>query len=294
MPMLSKLSLSIGLLGLIYACTKETPIPSYIYLEEIKFQPQNSTTQGGTTSKILDAWIWVDDQLIGANTLPMTIPILHNDETSRNSIKIAAGIKDNGIGNTRLAYPFYARYEISRNLEGGKTDTLSPIIGYNDATEIIVVDNFENPGVVFGHDVDNNPETDIIKIASGALEGNYSGKFVFSETEAVCELATSVQYPKDEIQPPSLGASAVYLELDYQTNVPLFIGLGTYYRGQLSNINYQLGLNPQASWNKAYINLTEEVLATNADSYVIGMKASKNDSISSPQILVDNIKLLHY
>ncbi|MCH2042504.1 MAG: hypothetical protein MK212_00060 [Saprospiraceae bacterium] len=287
--------LSLGLV-LIFtqACTKEEPIPipAYIFIDQIQFESQNATSEGGSTSNISDAWVWVDEQLIGTNTLPMTIPVLHNDATSSNIIRVAAGIKDNGIGNTRLSYPFYSRYEVSKDLESGETVTVTPIIGYNEDVKIKIVDAFEDPGIVFGFDIDENPNTDIIKSTEDVLEGTHSGKFVFDDIENTCELATSVQY--QGLQPASLGASAVYLEIDYKTNVPLYVGLGSYYGGELSNIAYDVGLNPRDEWNKVYINLTEDVFGANASSYIIALKAFKTDSIPNPQIFVDNIKLLHY
>ena len=60
---------AIGIIVLLFhSCeiiNPEEDIPSYIYVEEIKFTSTNPD-QGSSSNKILDAWVYVDDELIGA------------------------------------------------------------------------------------------------------------------------------------------------------------------------------------------------------------------------------------
>jgi len=48
---------------LLYSCNKEEPIPAYIHIDKIDLKT-NYSIQGSNSHKIIDAWIYVDDQLL--------------------------------------------------------------------------------------------------------------------------------------------------------------------------------------------------------------------------------------
>ena len=75
------------------ACQKdEVAIPTYFQINEIGF---NDNINGETsTSKISDAWFYVNDQKQGIYEMPCTFPVI-GDGT--NNIKIFSGIKVNVI-----------------------------------------------------------------------------------------------------------------------------------------------------------------------------------------------------
>lgn len=77
-------------------------MPSYLYIEKIGLNTQYE--QGTASHKITDAWVYVDETLIGAFELPATIPILTE---GLKKITIRPGIKLNGISNTRAIYPYF-------------------------------------------------------------------------------------------------------------------------------------------------------------------------------------------
>ncbi|HEY0262319.1 MAG TPA: hypothetical protein VGB95_04790, partial [Chitinophagales bacterium] len=79
-------------------------IPVYIQIDSMSVQT-NQSTQGSASSKITDAWLYVNGEQIGVFELPAKIPVLKSGDLR---VSISAGIKDNGIANTRAAYPFYA------------------------------------------------------------------------------------------------------------------------------------------------------------------------------------------
>ena len=64
----------------------------------------NYYEQGSNFKAITDAWVYVDDGLIGAFELPATIPVLAE---GKHKLEIRPGIKLNGISSTRAPYPFY-------------------------------------------------------------------------------------------------------------------------------------------------------------------------------------------
>ena len=98
------------------------PIPAYIHIEKFNLTTDYAT-QGSNSHKITDAWVYVDDQLIGCFELPATFPVITE---GTHKVKIVAGIKVNGIASNRGQYPFYNPYEQIVNFEVGKKITLSP------------------------------------------------------------------------------------------------------------------------------------------------------------------------
>lgn len=100
----------------VWGCSKskiEADIPAYLSIDSV-FVNTNYQTQGSASHKITDIWVYLNDDFIGAFELPVKIPIL---KQGNHKITIKAGIKVNGIANTRTAYPFYTEYSQYIDLE---------------------------------------------------------------------------------------------------------------------------------------------------------------------------------
>ena len=81
-------------------------IPAYLHIDS--FTLKGSYDSFGTLSHaITDVWVIIDNEFIGAYELPADIPVL---KEGKKSMVLKAGIKENGITNTRLPYPFYDGY----------------------------------------------------------------------------------------------------------------------------------------------------------------------------------------
>ena len=89
----------------------EEDIPSFISIEEFEHSDVG-------TAKIVDAWVYIDNEIQGIYSLPNTIPILKNGE---QKLYIAPGIKENGISATRTNYPFYVWHQEEVNLSQDTT-----------------------------------------------------------------------------------------------------------------------------------------------------------------------------
>jgi len=266
--------------------------PAYVYIENVFFEADTSGVEGSSSSNITDVWVSVDGQQLGANTLPTTFPVILNDNIQTNSVRISAGIKDNGITNTRTIYPFYDPYIEIIDLEPGKTDTFSPTLHYPSNANVIVVEDFENPNQpIFTDDMDGNPLTEMVTQMDEVFEGGYSGSILIDSANLECTVATSIRY----FNLNGLSATPVYLEMDYKTNTPFQVGIIAHYSGTNTETLYKGGVNPTTSWNKIYFNLTNEVFGTNADEYSIVIRAIKFVSVDEvPEIYIDNIKLMHF
>src|SRR2546423_329586 len=102
-------------------------IPSYIHIDKVNFIPGDTSVQGTASVKISDAWVFIDDQLVGAYELPATFPVQYD---GTHTIKVRGGVKMNGISATRIQYPFYNFYSTQATLEPKKTITINPTAAY--------------------------------------------------------------------------------------------------------------------------------------------------------------------
>ena len=98
--------------------------------------------KGNGSNKITDIWYYVDGQFLGAYPIGNLMPIIAKNHAD---VTLFAGIKNNGISDTRQPYSFYAPLTLSNyQLENGKTYTISPNFEYKDNVNIPVFDGFDN------------------------------------------------------------------------------------------------------------------------------------------------------
>lgn len=281
------IALSFGFL--FSSCDEEAAVPAYIYIDNIYFTSDSSS--GSSSSAITDVWPSVDGQQLGANTFPCLFPVILDNNFTTHSVKISAGIKENGITNTRIIYPFYLPYVVNLNLESGKIDTIRPTLQYDPAATVIVVEDFEKPNLpIFTNDLDGNPNTFMLHDTTDVFEGNYSGLMVLDTANLDCTVSSSSKFYNLQ----GVSASAVYIELNYKTNTPFQVGLVAHYSNGTTQITYKGGGNASTGWKKIYFNLTAEVYQSNATEYSLIFRALKYADVAQPLIYLDNIKLLHY
>lgn len=270
------------------ACFKdqEPGTPAYIRVEGIQVQ----LDRGSTSSAITDAWIGVDGQTLGAGTFPVEFPVIINENFDTNSIRVQAGVKRNGVTNTRMIYPFYAPVIIRKPLQPGETVTINAVTGYDAATKVKVVEDFEDPNQPnFTDDLDRNPNTGVRFQTVDVFEGNASGQIYLDSSNLECTVASTERYT-DLVGPSAL---PVYLELNFKTNTPVQVGLRAHLRSGGFQTIYKYGLNPTETWRKIYFDFANEVFGTNAAGYTVIFRALRNANVE-PKIYIDNVQILHF
>ena len=234
-------------------------IPAYIHIESIVVDSLTDYfTYGAPTSKITDAWVYVDDDPVGCFELPATFPIL---KKGPHKVSIYGGIMSNGIAAARAPYPFYKPqiYE-TLNLVEDSIITLHPVLNYypiGGGVEKGWMEDFETANTllpVAGSD------TSIIRIngveAWHSTNSFYSGKIVLPPDSLDFTVATA-----DEYSFHSGYLQYCMVEMDYNCNDAFFVGV-MYYK------NYQLVKHPllriqptdtvndmPQRWNKIYVNI---------------------------------------
>jgi hypothetical protein len=259
-------------------------IPSYIHIEKINLT--TTTNQGTNSNKITDAWVYIDDQSIGAFELPATFPVLFE---GNHKITIKAGIKVSGISMTRAVYPFYEIYSQDANLVKDSIININPSVIYNSSNIFHWKENFEDGGITI--EKTTQSDTSITKTSNIAevFEDVYSGVIYLDETRPFFEGQSIADYNIP------LGQT-VFLELNYKTNNQFTIGVTAQYSNSISK-NEILVVNKSSEWNKIYINLSERIRDlynnNNPPTYKILFRATKETDVSQAKILLDNIKLLY-
>ena len=260
----------------------EEEVPSYIEILPFEY----TGTDGSNSANLSDAWLYVGGEFIGAFDLPKTIPVLYSGD---QEILIDPGVEENGISALPIIYPFYNRYTESVNLNPGEITTIQPRTSYDsERSDIIFSEYFDGGSNKFNTDVSNSDED--------VKEGERSGLITLDDENKPAVTAKTVVISVF----PNEGFTG-YLELDYKTDVPVFIGMEGYTNlGDLVFNELSYGLNANDEWNKVYFSLTEQfnlLNQNNADFYLLKIAAqipveNGEFTLENAEIRLDNLKLV--
>ena len=280
----------ITIMGFLYSCELINPtesLPSYIHIDSISLTTANHPEYGSSSHKITDAWVYVDDQPIGAFELPATIPVLYS---GNHTVIIKPGIKINGIAGTRSIYPFYTTFTSSENLKTKAVLVINPTLTYNSYTNFPWMENFEDGGVSL---IKTSVSDTIIKQTSDSskvFEGHYSGVINLDANKSFFQCETSSSYGL-----PSGGDNPVFIEMNYKANQVFLVGLyASNSYGDIQRLE-ALYINPTSNWNKIYVNLKTvlEMTTISDPTYKVFIEAQYSSTVSTTEILLDNLKLVY-
>ncbi len=266
------------------SCVTDTPIPSYVRVEE-SFLQSYEPVSGSSSHRIVDVWLYVDNQQIGVFETPVNIPVLKEGPVS---LRMKAGVMANGIANSRRAYEFYLPYEQEVNLVRDSVLTVNPVYAYREDVTFSWIEGFEDLRVNMEKAKNSDTTLFVTSNPEEVYEGNASGKVVLSEPDSVrfFEVVSDTTYrlPQD--------GSVVVLEFDYKTESVFTVGLLAF--DQVWRRTPVLNLNPTDEWKKVYVYLTTAVNTyINAAHYKVFIGGVLGEEQEQSVILLDNIKLLY-
>lgn len=279
------LLLWLGMISLI-SCNLINPdeeIPVYFRIKEAKLVTDEGV-EGANTSKINDIWVNIDGNRQGTYELPSTFPVL---ATGTHNMVFRAGIKVNGIAASRQIYPFFEYYELEKNLIEDSIYEITPIYTYKDQTIFEWIENFEDAGI----SMQRNSQSDtnmVVKPYNGQV-GNYVGYF------AVDALNSRFLYEGIDSFPRPASGSTVYLELEYESDDYLTVGLKLI-SSQYATYEPVITLYPHPDGlNKIYIELgTLLTSSTGAVFYSVYFSTYKQTDLPKAEFSLDNVKLLRF
>ncbi|HEX8516313.1 MAG TPA: hypothetical protein VF868_08955 [Bacteroidia bacterium] len=282
--------------GLLSSCNlynPAEPVPAFIHIQKITLET-DPAIEGSNSSKITDAWVYIDGKLVGVYELPVTLPVLAEGE--RNLI-IKAGIKINGISATRGPYPFYSSYDQRVTLTPGVITNVNPEVGYVSGIDWsganIWTEDFDGADMSLdtsaaGTDTNMYHYTIISGTHPNVFEGTGSGIAYLDRTHAKFEYMSTTSFVLPR------GDSPTFLELNYKANHVFVVGVfshgpaGTYQ-------NRVINVNPSAEWNKIYIYMSPVVnAAAGSTDHTVFIGMLNTTGQDGVYLAVDNIKLVHF
>ncbi|MEI8117311.1 MAG: hypothetical protein WCH03_07210 [Flavobacteriia bacterium] len=277
------------LVGLLSACIKNNPNPSWIAVNPFVLvaNPSLSGSEGQLSQDIRDVWLYIDDQMIGCFQTPFKIPILKDGNVN---IKIYPAVRNNGIASDKKIYPFMNFYEINSKLVKDQTLTVNPVTNYVDNLNFWIED-FEDASIK----IQDDPNTSIASLFVSSdnltpFNGFNYGKVVLNETDSVWVANTTEQLSIPKNKP-------CFIEVDYyntNTFVQGFLALslnGNFYQ---DNAGFNEQTFNAVKWKKMYIELTELIgNSINGSNFVQTFKANLDSLQTETFICIDNIKIVY-
>jgi hypothetical protein len=267
------------------ACRKTEDVPAYLVIPAIGVDA--TMAEGGSTSKITEAWVSLNNSSLGVWELPARIPALG---TGTNTVTVTAGVKRNGTFDDRLRYPFYESWSSTVELVEEASVDLAPTVVYADEANFWW-EGFEDVGNKFN--VSEESDTTLILYTPNSdpdvlVDGSTCAGFVLEPGRSRMSMYTDEDF--------SASSGPAFVELDYSTDVTLTIGL-LYNSSGVNVAEAWVVLVPTTDpgglrWNKVYIDVSaffEPSGVSQRDFYIATALPSGQ---SSGRVLLDNFKLV--
>lgn len=258
------------------------PIPAYISIDTIMLTT-NLSSEGSASHKIVDAWVYVDNEAVGTYEMPAKFPVL---AAGTHTISIQPGILLNGINATHLAYPYYQQLTKTVELIAGQEIKLSNLVTrYKEGLTFDLKEDFEGlipfspsdgstVGMTIGSDVSQSFEGGygVVKLDSGAY---------------------GFEIKSNQLLLPNNGTN-IYLEMNYKNSAPFLVILQAEDAFGNSIKNSIITLNTKNEWNKIYIELRPTMLKTpDASKFRILFGTTRADASTKEEFYFDNVKVVH-
>ncbi len=267
------------------ACKKGDAVPAYIVVASVTVTATEE--EGGSTSKITDVWVSLNDRSMGVWEVPAKIPVL---ASGQNTIRITPAIKRNGSFDDRLQYPFYTTWTGTVELAPEQSLELSPVVAYEEAANFWV-ESFDEAGSDFAVSEDSDTTLLLytpIEHPEITLDGTSCSGFVLEPERDRISLYTDQGFA---------GASGPsFIELDYSTDIDLTLGV-TYIQDGVYRATPWAVLVPTTGvgglqWNKAYIEVSSFIGEGSISDRELYFTAALPSGQSSAHVYLDNIKLV--
>jgi hypothetical protein len=267
-------------------CVKNNPDPSWIEINQftIESNPQLTGGEGKLTDHgLTNAWVYVNEKLIGVFELPCKVPILM---TGTAHVRLYPAILKNGSSATKHIYPFTDSYETTIELVQNGSVTINPITRYKTGTTFWVED-FEGSSVKLADGT--NTQTSMLVDSDGP---NRYGRVLLNSGASFWSAYTKKSEDDEGFTFP-LG-SEIYVEFDCK-NTSLIETQFIYGKSDGSVLEQiQVGVPPSGgNWKKLYVELTEVVRGSGGFIFWFGFSSRLGEGNSEDLVLIDNIKIIY-
>ncbi len=276
-------------LGLASCDRSVEKIPSYVYIKP--FQLTTKTEEGSASASLPEAWVYVNEEFIGAYSLPAQVPFLSDGQAR---ITVFPGVHENGLAEYPNIYPFYQEFDVKKTIAPSKVDTIVPKLRYYDNTKFALLENFES-GNMFTYQY-SKLGGKFSRTLDKPFEGTACGiiKLQTKDTTLATTVASTLLM-KNQLN----DAAPAYVELDYNSDIDLEVGLlaNEKFSGQeiYESIAFFKG---KKEWRKIYVNLDAAVNESKFSSYRLTFSAAlpfTNGKYEKPtgEVKIDNVKVVY-
>ncbi len=267
------------------AFDKEETIPAFILINSADLV--TDTNQGANTHGILDATVFADGVFVGTFEMPAVVPILQNGVST---ITVAAGIKNNGLSQDRIIYPFYDFTVREINLLPNAiipfTADTTVTFQYYENILNFEYEDFENVGTgLVPFDESNATFLQISEPAENVSIGQ-SLEVTLTPDSSIFFVATN--WPLQNLPQ----GNNIYLEIDFKGDHPLEIGILAFNSTVLKV--FALGILPTDEWTKVYVDLTNEIAQqVNTNNFAVYLESRLGPNDGEKRIYIDNLKFVY-
>lgn len=270
------------------ACDDPEPIPAYLQIEPFIVEEKG----GADWQRITDGWLYVNNEFLGAYTLPATVPVLAEGESK---VTLFPGVKENGINFTPNIYQFMTRYEATVNLTPPGETKIQPKTEYDGAAIIPWEErgDFDGASDLQLVNRDGDTTTSFVLTTNGA----FAGKSVLMEVDTAHSL---IEIATEKVPLPTTAEREVWLELHHNNDMPFTLILLSSESGSSEFAQAVFLFNKTEGWNKIYINLTEFLVASLQEEHRLDFRVSLpkdakgNYTQLKGKVMLDNIRLVHF
>lgn len=262
------------------ACKKYTADPDVYFISFNPVSLKETTNQNANDHNITDLWIYNNQQFIGVYALGSKVTMTYSTRPSK--LTVFAGIKQNGISDTRVFYPFYEQLNLDTFAELGAHLQIPLIFNYKSQCTFTWTETFDELGTSMRKSDVSDAGYTLIHLDA------YQGKSLecnLDSTKTIAQLESSAYFTLP------INTSNVYLELQYQCTSELQVGLINT-NGLEKEI---MRLYPNNTWNKIYIALGNTINAEPKSAvYKIYFRSLRAIGGNPVRFRLDNIKLVHF
>jgi hypothetical protein len=274
-------------MGLV-ACDSPEDVPSYLYIKNFTMST-NPATEGFSGERFTEAWVYVNDNVIGAYTLPTEVPI---PATGDVRLTIYPGVRNNSSSTTPAIYFNCNRYDATLNMKAGKTDTITPKTSYAPDVTIAWLEGFD-AGNSLTVPIDGTPNSTFQVTPKEVKYGVACGYFEVNEAKPYVSVTTATAFK----QIPN--SDRAYLEVDYKGTADLEVKLIANKSSGASPLEIAR-LVAKNEWRKAYVKFDfKNYNATEFPSFNFIFAAALPKDINGnvlkkeAELRIDNIKLIY-
>jgi hypothetical protein len=269
------------------ACNRsdEDVLPAFIQSDRVSFT--TLAAQGSNSSAISELWFYTDGDILGVVDTLVSLPLL---KQGVQTITVFPGIKNNGMGTSRIRYPFYTAYDTTIDVIPGESYTIRPRYTYTVNATIDATRNFE-AGNSFVESSSNSGTIELLNDPSLAASGVRCARMSLPAGGALLSYLDETNIALD-------AGSVAFLEMDYSCNNTFVVGVYTIDGGNSTKVPvlYLTPTQTQGSelpnWNKIYMDLG--MVASqypNTDNFRLYVECTAEEA-TMPTIYLDDIKVV--